>query len=359
MNRSHTMLFGAALLTAFAVGTLPGCSEDDKSTPPETQFDAGPLLETAAVHVIFATYADLDARAEDLGGAVGTLADNKNEANLAAAREAWREARTPWEQSESFLFGPVATQGIDPSIDSWPVNVNDLEAVLSSGSVLTREFVDGLEGTLKGFHTIEYLLFGESGAREASTLTPRELEYLEAVTASFAGATHQLAVAWSPSGGNYVAQLADAGETGSVYVSQKAGVQVLVTGMISIADEVANGKINDPYSARDPVLEESRFSANSLADFADNIRSLQNLYLGQYGGHADEGVASLVAHFDPALDGRLRAEIEAAIEGINQVPPPFSQAIFTNGTAIEAAQEKVRRVQQTLEEDVASLLERM
>jgi uncharacterized iron-regulated protein len=88
------------------------------------------------------------------------------EANLANVRQAWREARVPWEKSEGFLFGPVDQQGIDPSIDSWPVNETDLDAVLESGQTLTKSYIDGLDGTLKGFHTIEYLLFGTSSNKQ-------------------------------------------------------------------------------------------------------------------------------------------------------------------------------------------------
>ena len=51
-----------------------------------------------------------------------------------------------------------------------------------------------------------------------------------------------------PTGENFVAQLANAGNAGSIYATAKDGVQEIVEGMIGICDEVANGKIGDPFS---------------------------------------------------------------------------------------------------------------
>ncbi len=234
----------------------------------------------------------------------------------------------PWEQSEGFLFGPVDTEGIDPSIDSWPVNVADLDAVLASGDPLTKESIDALEGTLKGFHTIEYLLFGTDGGKTAAELTPRELEYLDAVTQSLVGAVSRLREAWDPAGDDFSATVATAGEPGnSVYTSQSQAVQEIINGLIVICDEVGNGKISDPFDQQDRSLEESQFSNNSNADFADNIRSVQNIYLGGYEGRSGVGVQGLVQAADPALDDTIVAQIDAAITAIVAMTPTFGEAI--------------------------------
>ena len=126
----------SAALVALALAA--GCS-DTESPPAPDDFDATELLADVPSQVIFPTYVDLEAKAEALNAAVVTLGADVTDVNLEAAREAWRVTRVPWEQSEGFLFGPVDTEGIDPSIDSWPVNVADLDAVLASGEPLTKE----------------------------------------------------------------------------------------------------------------------------------------------------------------------------------------------------------------------------
>ncbi|HEY7462248.1 MAG TPA: imelysin family protein [Gemmatimonadota bacterium] len=346
---------GFALLIGAWVAA--GCG-DTGSEPvgPGPDFDAGPLLQNEASNVITATYRDLSREAGELLAAVQALQASPTAATLTAAQQAWRETRVPWERSEGFLFGPVSTQGLDPALDSWPVNVVDLDAVLASSSALTKSFIDGLEGTLKGFHTIEYLLFGESGAKTAADFTPREFEYLVATTESLKGATDALASAWAPEAGNFAGDLSHAGESGSVFVSRQAAVQELLNGMITIADEVANGKINDPFSQADVTLEESRFSNNSKADFQDNIRSLRSIYTGDYTG-AGPGLDEIAADADPALDARLRAEIDAAIAAIGAIPGTFGTAIFDDPASVQAAQTSVRRVLQTLQEDVVAVVQ--
>lgn len=347
------------LLTTTLAALLPlaGCGKD-KTTPPQGGPDVQPILSDVATGVILATYQEMDTRIGVLTGAVAALESAPTPERLATARQAWRAARVPWEASEAFLFGPVETLGLDPSLDSWPVNTIDLDNVMAGPQALTPQFVEELEGTLKGFHTTEYLLFGENGARTAEQLTARQLDYLVAVTAAMRSTSQRLVAAWAPGGGNFVAQLSEAGSGGSVYVSQKAALQELITGMAAIADEVANGKINDPFTAHDVTLEESRFSANSIADFQDNLRSVQNIYRGDYGGQAGHGVDEFVREGAPELDTRFAGEIQAAIDAIGAIPAPFTTAIFDHPAAVTAAQQAVRRVQQTLDEDIAPLLER-
>lgn len=344
----------SSLILSITLLPLSSCKEDDP-TDIET-YDFQPILNHLAQHVITETYVDLHAKSISLVSAVTTLQTSPTALNLEAARQAWRDTRKPWEQSEGFLFGPVSTKGIDPSIDSWPVNVVDLEAVLSSGAVLTKEYIDGLEGTLKGFHTIEFLLWGEDGAKTVDLFTAREFEYLIATAQSLESNTNELQNSWNLTGENFQSEIAEAGEDGSMYISQKSAMQEIVNGMIAIADEVANGKIYDPLSQLDVTLEESRFSANSKEDFKDNIRSIQNLYEGKYlmdGG----GISDFIISKDAGLDEHIKAEIQASIDLIEAIPGTFTQAIFDNPEAIEAAQESVRHLQEELESEVKPLID--
>jgi uncharacterized iron-regulated protein len=341
-------------IIAFAI---VACDSNDTLDP--ITFEANVILTNVGQEVILATYTELDDRALALQVACDSLQQNPTESNLFAARQAWREARIPWEQSEGFLFGPVDIQGIDPSLDSWPVNKVDLDAVLASSDVLTKAYIDGLEGTLKGFHTIEYLLFGENGNKSAASFTAREFEYLTACTQSLQGATAQLENAWSPSGENYVSNLINAGTGSSLYVSQKSALQELALGMAGIADEVANGKIQDPFSQMDLSLEESQFSDNSKADFQDNIRSIQNVYLGTFGTNDDAGLADFVSANDPDLHQRFVEAVQHAIDDIGAIPGTFSDAVFNSRDDVEHAQEAVREVQQIIEEEILPLIDRI
>ena len=107
--------------------------------------DLKPIIINYTDNVVLPTYADLLADNTALNTAIRTLANTANEyqagtktvadVNLAfkAAALQWITAREPWETSEAFLFGPVADKGLDPNMDSWPLDVDALKNTLASG----------------------------------------------------------------------------------------------------------------------------------------------------------------------------------------------------------------------------------
>jgi len=347
----------AALL---ATSLLFACGEDEEVG---AAFDDRQIVVDYADKVVIPTYELLADRLAALSTSVETLAGETTPANLAAAQQAWIAARVPWEQSEAFLFGPVDFNGFDPALDSWPVSKNDLDAVLASGSEFTPSFIASLQETQKGFHTVEYLLFGDNHAKSADQLTARELDYMKAIARELADVAGELAASWTtPNGGQraYRDIFVNAGAGNSAYPSLSAAVQEILDGMIGICDEVANGKIADPYDAHDTTLVESQFAWNSIADFQDNLRSVQNAWLGgvPLAGTSGRGLSDWVASVDADLDARVKAEIEAAIEAIGAIPGPFRDAINDPAAypAIENAQQRIRKLQTTLEEQVVPLV---
>ena len=344
-----TLLCCLLLASAFVVGC--GTDEEDEHDDHDhaEAFDATTMLNDFANGIVVPTYTDLDNKAGALLSAVKALESDTSQGNLEKAQQAWVAARIPWEQSEAFLFGPVDTQGLDPALDSWPVDHVNLQSVLDSGDSLTVDFVGGLEDTQKGFHTIEFLLFREGDQRKASDITDRELEYLLSTTENLKASTSQLRSAWASDGENFTSKVTQAGTGSAVYPSQSAAVQEIVNGMIVIADEVANGKISDPYNESDTTLVESQFSFNSISDFQNNIRGIQNVY--------GKGLNGFVNGQDAALDARFQQEVQAAIDAIGAIPDPFRDSITANRGAVQSAIDAVRTVQQTLEQDILTLVQ--
>lgn len=151
--------------------------------------DLKPIIINYTDNVVLPTYADLLADNTALNTAIRTLANTANEyqagtktvadVNLAfkAAALQWITAREPWETSEAFLFGPVADKGLDPNMDSWPLDVDALKNTLASGKFdnLTweGEFDEDDETiaavqNVRGFHTLEFLLFYNGTPRTLS-----------------------------------------------------------------------------------------------------------------------------------------------------------------------------------------------
>lgn len=295
------------------------------------------VIQNYASTVIYNTYRDLADRAVMLNNAIIKFRFDKTAGNLAAARQHWVNTRRPWEQSEAFLFGPVDTEGLDPAMDSWPVNAVDLQNLLDSDTVLTAALASGFNDDLKGFHVIEFLLYGIGGNKTNSDFTERELQYLGAIAEVLMNDTERLAQAWSPNGGNFLAKFAQAGSDTSVYDSEKAALQEMIENIIGIADELRRFKLEEPTRTRDATKVESQFSFNSRADFMDNVRAIRNAYTGNYLTSEGPGLNALVKATNPALDTKINEQIEAALVAIDAIPQPFADSILNNPESVQNA----------------------
>ena len=122
--------------------------------------------------IILPTYSDLRDRNASLLAAVRDLGDRRSDEAFEAACSAWLDAREPWEMSEAFLFGPVDALGLDPNMDSWPLDQDAIVNHLVSGNLGDLLWNDSdsdgkVESAqnIRGFHTLEFLLFKDGKAR--------------------------------------------------------------------------------------------------------------------------------------------------------------------------------------------------
>ena len=136
--------------------------------------DCQAIVDQFVDKVALPTYKDLAAKNKALLAAVQALQKSPSNATFEAACEAWLASRQPWETSEAFLFGPVSELGLDPNMDSWPLDQDGIVQVMKeqkwSSFQWTGEYAEGNEAieaaqSLRGFHTLEYLLFKDGKAR--------------------------------------------------------------------------------------------------------------------------------------------------------------------------------------------------
>ncbi|MDD3040349.1 imelysin family protein [Bacteroides sp.] len=133
-----------------------------------------PVVQQYVDVVVLPTYLDLKNETEALYKTVSTFQANPSNAAFTTAASAWVKARGPWETSEAFLFGPVASKGLDPNMDSWPLDQDAIVNILNSGNYADLEWSGDYDEdnediaaaqNVRGFHTLEYLLFKDGKAR--------------------------------------------------------------------------------------------------------------------------------------------------------------------------------------------------
>lgn len=302
--------------------------------------------------VVLATYEDLENKANSFYTSCLGFESTQSQENLEAARNAWKEARSTWEKSEAFLFGPVATNNIDPGTDTWPIDFNALDSLLGTSNSFTQFYINSLGDELKGYHPSEYLLWGVDGEKSAETFTPREKEYLIALAADLQLKATSLRASWDPDvPNNYLYQVVNAGNASSLYSTQRSAMEEIINAMAGICDEVANGKIAEPFVLLDPTLEESPFSQNSLVDFKNNIQGVKNVYFGNFKNDGF-GLNDFTSKNNLSLHNKIASEMENALSSFNAISIPFGQAIIQQPTQVQHVINQVNILKETLEAEL-------
>lgn len=340
---SRRLMASSLLLAALTACSAPAVTAPAPSGEAPT---AEKALAAIATGIIRPTYEALDAKAALLQAAIEAYVAAPSADTRKAAQDAWRAAREPWEKSESHLIGPVSDQELDPKLDSWPVNVTDLEKTLASRTEFDAAFIAGLPDEQKGFHAIEAQIFGETPAE----LTEARKSYLLALTADFKANTAALAAAWRP-GAEFAEGYAAPGP-GKAFTSTGAAIEETLNAMGEICEEVASSKIAVPMDAQDPALEESHFSDNSLVDFGNNIAGVRAVYEGT----GASSLSALVAAKDPAANAKFLAALTAAEASLKAVPVSFGAAVTGDAGPLEKAQAAILELNRVLKKDVFQAL---
>lgn len=330
------------------------------------------ILEQYVSNTISPTYKNLATNTEQLVTDLQALRADKSQSNLNHACETFLTARAWWEKSEAFLFGAASDFGIDPHIDSWPLDVDAFNTMMANtAQIQAMDAEDGdeyagekLGNSLLGFHGIEYILFSNGAPKSVSEITDLQLIYAIAVAGDLRNRCYQLEVSWignaapkahrdkvedlelnsTVNGGDfsYGENLRKAGTLGSTYPSSASGLMAIIDGCRTIADEVGTSKIGKPFNGEDPNYIESPYSHKSIEDFYNNILSIENAYYGGVEGQRNEenSLHSYIKSLNEDLDSRVAAAINNAKNKIHAMPAPFVQNYTSsaNGDAIVACQ---------------------
>lgn len=358
-----SLFFVAALAAGLS---LASCSDDKSDNPGEEngKLDISvldPIVTNYADVVVVPTYKTLKEKNEALYEAVATLCATPSDKNFENAAEAWLVSREPWEKSEAFLFGPVDALGLDPNMDSWPLDQSGIEQILASGDWSALEWSDEDEAEaaqgVRGFHTLEYLLFKDGEARSTSDadyqVAPESwCNYMKAVANLLKKDAAELYEAWATSyeGGDAYVKIFK-NHSNSTYPTALACIEEILDGCITIADEVGNAKIGDPYNLYKAgkttealYAVESWYSWHSKDDYTNNIYSIRNAYYGSLDGTvATSSISALVKGQDAALDTEVKDAITTAANAIQAIPTPFRNHINSSEseTAMDACAELV------------------
>lgn len=342
-------------------------------------------VEQYVPNVIYKIYGNLADAADQMYGQLSAmkLTDRFTQAQIDQVCTTFLSARRWWELSESFLFGAATAYGIDPHIDSWPLDKDKLAKSLSNTETIAdleaegAGAVDEVGAASLGFHGIEFIIFRDGNNRSAAALNGNEddeafegrdvtgkseIIFAAAVAEDLRNYCYELQAAWDPdcpadrvdlveeelemnttmdSGLTYGENLLQTGKAGSTYRSwQEAVSGILVAGCSNICNEVANTKIGTAHyvssSNYDPNYIESPYSKKSYQDFKDNILSVQYSLYGGYGASSakQESVSAFLKRNRWAKAEELDKALAAAVRSLDDAM--LTGAFVDNPTSQEA-----------------------
>lgn len=383
MKKKYLLMVSLALTGLF--GFTACSSDDDKKEDSkieilDAEYDA--IINQYVDAVVLPTYNDLKTKNSALYEAVVAFGNEPSDAHFQAVCNAWLAAREPWESSEAFLFGPVADFGLDPNMDSWPLDQEAIVKLLESQQWNEMEWTGNYEEddeaiaaaqNVRGFHTLEFLAFRDGKAR---TLTDAAVDG-EAANAVY---NESNATAWAQYMRNTaqllvndVTTLVDAwnngyatsfkNHNGGDFTSGLSCIEQLIDGCIDIAGEVGDAKIGDPYSLyvsgktnEALYAVESWYSWHSRDDYTNNILSIRNVYYGSRDGSINtNSLSKLVAKYNVVLDTKVKDAIKTAADAIQAIPQPFRNNI--NSSEAKAAMEACADLGDVLENELKPFLQ--
>ncbi|MDR2921151.1 MAG: peptidase M75 [Tannerella sp.] len=358
------LLMAVAVLTTLGFASCDDDDDDKVTELTEQEKRLQTINEAYVDEVIVPTYKMLSDESALLEDAVADLSKDITDANVAKACELWKTSRKYWEWSEAFLIGAAGIEGIDPHIDTWPLNRVTLQKDLLDTNLSQEQMKVKIEGSdmLAGFHGLEYIIFREGKNRPAADITPIEMRYAVAVVEDLVLSCYRLEAYWAGidnvSGEkksllteenqipdiNYGEHFKKAqkvagmeeGDWGSIFgVSEN-----LIFGFMDIVDEVGNAKIGSAFTGEDPEYIESPHAYNSIQDFEDNIQGVRYAYFGKMEATSAQSnsIGAYIKEMDATADKAVLDAFDNAIAKIKAMPKPFVLN-FTDpraGEAIEA-----------------------
>ncbi|TPJ36356.1 imelysin family protein [Mesorhizobium sp. B2-8-3] len=331
--------------------------------PAKAETDAKAVIKTYA-DIALAKYEDSLTTAQALDKAVDALIASPSADTLNAAREAWKAARIPYQQTEVYRFGNKIVDDWEGKVNSWPLDEGLIDYVPKSygsesdenalytanviankeieingkkvdASKLTPEF---LSGTLQeaggveanvatGYHAIEFLLWGQDlhgtgpGAGERPFTDydlknctggncDRRAEYLKSASDLLVSDLQEMVGNWKEDG---------AARKNLTDGDANAGISTIFTGMGSLSyGELAGERMKLGLLLHDPEEEHDCFSDNTYISHLYDAVGIRAAYHANYtrlDGTVVSGpsVSDMVKAADPAIDKELSGKLDTTV----------------------------------------------
>ncbi|MEO0444064.1 MAG: imelysin family protein [Pseudomonadota bacterium] len=331
------------------------------SAKPVMALSEGDVVKHYAT-IAHAVFEDALISAQDLEKDLAALIKNPSEQTLTTAKQSWKAARVPYQQSEVFRFGNANVDDWEGQLNAWPLdeglidyvasnyehelgNVGATANIVASTSLkiggetldlgtVTPDLLASLNelggseaNVATGYHAIEFLLWGQdlngtdNGAGErpytdfaqgkacTNGHCDRRAQYLQAAVDLLITDLEDMVGQWASGQKNYRAEF--------VSLPANEALTRILYGMGSLSlGELAGERMKVALEANSPEDEHDCFSDNTHYSHFYNAKGVRNIYLGEYKRVNGKmvrgpGISALVAAKDNSLDKKMKAALDA------------------------------------------------
>lgn len=369
-------------------------SESSESASTDDGFDRNALLANYANNLVIPTLDTFASNADALVVATADWAEAASggdaQAEKEAAQAAWRVAMETWQRLELMAVGPAGSsslrtggQDLRDEIYSWTstnpcrVDQETLEQGYAEADFFTAQLVN-----TRGLDTLEYLLFAPDGENDcapqhqvnegsswnsiAEELGARRAAYAAGAAGHVAAVAAELVAAWSPDGGDFGADLATAGQSGSSFSSAQAAIDEVFAALWYAERMVKDFKLGEPLGlsptcAADtcPDSLELRWSQFSREATVANMHALRAVLSGSFDANDTDALGFddfLVARDAGELATTMLADTDSAIASLSSLEAPFEDVIFSAPDELEQRHAAVKTVMDEFKTQFATVL---
>jgi len=360
----------------------PGGSRGNTPGVDAGSFDKAALLR-AFGDCAYGTYKEFQTEAVALDNAAKS-------GDRTATQEAWKKAMLVWQRAEVIKYGPAAMTGQPGG--------QDLRDPIYAWPLVSRCLVDNATGT-KGYEAAnfttvslvsarslavaEYLLFepatatngcppeneiNQNGAWTAlgdAEIQKRRMDYVRVITADVVVRAQKLVDAWDAAKGNFLADLANAGQSSKTFSTQQLAFNAVSDAMFYLDIEVKNMKVGQPAKLDESCpappcsgVVESPWAKRSKDHIRANLDGYAQLLHGCGPGNTGLGFDDYLAAVGaPQITTKLDASVtqmRAAVDALKE--PSLEEDIEKNPAAVRALYDALRDNAAIMKTEMASVL---
>jgi predicted lipoprotein len=356
------MKFSKLLLLSFVALTfiLSSCKDDEMGGDAcISDFNQKALFENVADNLILPHFQDFQTKVNSLETTLTEFTNSPTDANLLAAREAFKSAWLQWQNVAQYSFGPAEDVFLQNSLNNFPLDVD------ATAEKINNENTDfsSPDAYDKGFPALDYLLFGleegESGILIFYQNGTNYSNYLLAIINDIKERTDGVVAKWE---GDYRTTFVS--NTGT---AAGTTLSLIINGLNQNYELIKREKLGVPSGVltlgfANPTKVEARWAGYSTQLAQEALQATKDFYLGQ--GRDDINGVGLDDYLQDInalkagdkLDDLIRNQFDVAIANLAGLASPLSAEAENNQSAVESAYAEVTKNLVNLKTDLPSVL---